>query len=415
MMMMRRVLCVLAVVLCCSCGYTMTAAAQNSLPEGRGAQGGAVNNNRGIYHPGVSDLDVIYDVLKLNKTEVQLQQKELSEKRRAAAKGPKLDVTLQMKADGLGAGGVDSECRTGTTDTHGKCSGTEVPRTGENEKKGWDVSNEDITERDNTKKRYYHPGVSDLDAIYHVLNLTKDDIKRERDADVARQSGSVRQVTVGAGHVTGTGSKPGGTLQTKEEDVHHHGTSLGEGQLETQNRHERQELGDPESALQQTKDTRENENLVQEDREVARPSVPAVGEPESIPVVTTSKDPSPTEGAESHSAPEGTPESERTENPPTGEHSTEEVDTNQTNPQSQSESTPTTSQETNTTTPPSTENTTTEAPTETPSPVPNPEINTFASTVQKNKGNVDSSLSPVWMRTAAPLLIVAVLFSATVY
>ncbi|ORC83637.1 uncharacterized protein TM35_000621110 [Trypanosoma theileri] len=61
-------------------------------------------------------------------------------------------------------------------------------------------------------------------------------------------------------------------------------------------------------------------------------------------------------------------------------------------------------------------NTTTEAPTTTPSPVaaPNPEISTIASALQ-NKANVDSSVSPVWMCTAAPLLIVAVLFSATVY
>ncbi|ORC84075.1 uncharacterized protein TM35_000501290 [Trypanosoma theileri] len=73
------------------------------------------------------------------------------------------------------------------------------------------------------------------------------------------------------------------------------------------------------------------------------------------------------------------------------------------------------SQETNTTTLPSTDNTTTEAPTTTPSPVPNAEINNIASTLQKNRPNVDSSISPVWMRTAAPLLIVAVLFSATVY
>ncbi|ORC83739.1 uncharacterized protein TM35_000581020 [Trypanosoma theileri] len=75
------------------------------------------------------------------------------------------------------------------------------------------------------------------------------------------------------------------------------------------------------------------------------------------------------------------------------------------------------SQETNTTTPPITENTTTEAPTTTPSPVaaPNPEISNIDSTVQKNKPIVDSSVSPVWMRTAAPLLIVVVLFSATVY
>ncbi|ORC83921.1 uncharacterized protein TM35_000531050, partial [Trypanosoma theileri] len=71
------------------------------------------------------------------------------------------------------------------------------------------------------------------------------------------------------------------------------------------------------------------------------------------------------------------------------------------------------SQETNTTTLPSAEKTTTEAPTTTPSPVPNAEINTIASTVLKNKANVDSSVNPVWVRV--PLLIVAVFFSATVY
>ncbi|ORC88753.1 uncharacterized protein TM35_000151840 [Trypanosoma theileri] len=38
-----------------------------------------------------------------------------------------------------------------------------------------------------------------------------------------------------------------------------------------------------------------------------------------------------------------------------------------------------------------------------------------AATTVKNKANVDSSVSLVWMRTAAPLLIVVVLFSATVY
>ncbi|ORC84256.1 uncharacterized protein TM35_000471510 [Trypanosoma theileri] len=72
------------------------------------------------------------------------------------------------------------------------------------------------------------------------------------------------------------------------------------------------------------------------------------------------------------------------------------------------------SQETNSTTQPSTENTTTEAPTPTPSSVPNAEINNITSNVE-NKANVDSSISPVWMRTAAPLLIVAVLVSVAVY
>ncbi|ORC83365.1 uncharacterized protein TM35_000741120, partial [Trypanosoma theileri] len=49
-----------------------------------------------------------------------------------------------------------------------------------------------------------------------------------------------------------------------------------------------------------------------------------------------------------------------------------------------------------------------------PVPVPNADINNVASTM-KNRPNVDSSVNPVWMRTAAPLLIVGVLFSFTVY
>ncbi|ORC88748.1 uncharacterized protein TM35_000151790 [Trypanosoma theileri] len=74
------------------------------------------------------------------------------------------------------------------------------------------------------------------------------------------------------------------------------------------------------------------------------------------------------------------------------------------------------SQETNSTTPQSPESNVTDAPTTTPSSssVPNSDINTITSTVLK-KANVDSSVSSAWMRTAAPLLIVAVLFSATVY
>ncbi|ORC84227.1 uncharacterized protein TM35_000471220 [Trypanosoma theileri] len=76
------------------------------------------------------------------------------------------------------------------------------------------------------------------------------------------------------------------------------------------------------------------------------------------------------------------------------------------------------SQENNSTTLLSTENTTTEAPTTTPSPAPVPvtdtQTNTIASTMQK-KANADSSINLVWMRTAAPLMIVVVLFSVTVY
>ncbi|ORC81588.1 uncharacterized protein TM35_001121050 [Trypanosoma theileri] len=73
------------------------------------------------------------------------------------------------------------------------------------------------------------------------------------------------------------------------------------------------------------------------------------------------------------------------------------------------------SQETNSTILASTTNTTTEAPTTTPSPVPNAEISSSIASSLQNKANGDSSVNPVWMRTAAPLLIVAVLVSVTVY
>ncbi|ORC84425.1 uncharacterized protein TM35_000451630 [Trypanosoma theileri] len=74
------------------------------------------------------------------------------------------------------------------------------------------------------------------------------------------------------------------------------------------------------------------------------------------------------------------------------------------------------SQETNSTTLASTTNTVSEATATTLSPIPvtDPQISSIASTV-KNKANVDSSVNPLWMRTAAPFLIVVVLFSATVY
>ncbi|ORC83674.1 uncharacterized protein TM35_000601050 [Trypanosoma theileri] len=82
--------------------------------------------------------------------------------------------------------------------------------------------------------------------------------------------------------------------------------------------------------------------------------------------------------------------------------------------QTQESTAATESEETTSTTLPSTANTVSDAPTTTPSTVPNAEITSIASNMQ-NKANVDSSVSPVWMRTAAPLLIMVVLFSVTVY
>ncbi|ORC82954.1 uncharacterized protein TM35_000811040, partial [Trypanosoma theileri] len=113
---------------------------------------------------------------------------------------------------------------------------------------------------------------------------------------------------------------------------------------------------------------------------------------------------------------QGLTETQTTSSPTTGTQSSENDDSNNSNTQEHSERNTEGSGETNSTAPPSTESTG-EAPTPTSSPVPVPDSqisNTIASNVQKN-ANADSSVSPVWMRTAAPLLIVAVLFSVTVY
>ncbi|ORC84391.1 uncharacterized protein TM35_000451290 [Trypanosoma theileri] len=415
MMMMGRVMCVLAVVLCCACGYTMTAAAavDNDSPSGRGVSRGAVE----VSCAAGGALRV--------RPAAESEWLTCGAGSRVSACGKYADLCRQRTA---------RAARTTTTidtTTNGQLKAVmaymgstrvDVP---EFTPKRWQQIEEHKKSKNND-----HTRLTTEEAVKLDKELTQKEMReKEKQAEQLKQKQQ--------------------ELAEKEEMA---------GRLTEQQEQERRESKDHERSLQQTKDTRENENLVQEDSEVARPSVPAVGEPESTPVVTTATDPLPTKAAESHSTPEGSTESERTENPPTREHSTEGVDTKQTNPQTQSENTTTSSEETNTTTPPSTENTvsevstatpsrdsnlttqstatddvtaapnstetntttpqstentTTEALTNTPSPVPDPQISNIAPTVQ-NKANVDSSVSPVWICTAAPLLIVAVLFSVTV-
>ncbi|ORC80951.1 uncharacterized protein TM35_001371020 [Trypanosoma theileri] len=101
--------------------------------------------------------------------------------------------------------------------------------------------------------------------------------------------------------------------------------------------------------------------------------------------------------------------------PPAAESSTTNENTanQQSPPAAEDATTPSAPQENSnsdstTTTPSSPENTTTEAPSTTPTPSTDAEISTIAPTEQ-NSANADSSFSPVWIRTAAPLLIVAAL------
>ncbi|ORC84209.1 uncharacterized protein TM35_000471040 [Trypanosoma theileri] len=96
-----------------------------------------------------------------------------------------------------------------------------------------------------------------------------------------------------------------------------------------------------------------------------------------------------------------------------GNSSQEDIKNVEANGTESPETTTNTSESINTDTP-NTTNNNEESPT-TPSPVANAEITTIASAVQTNKPIADSSISPVWMRTAVPLLIVAVVVFVTMY
>ncbi|ORC88740.1 uncharacterized protein TM35_000151710 [Trypanosoma theileri] len=102
--------------------------------------------------------------------------------------------------------------------------------------------------------------------------------------------------------------------------------------------------------------------------------------------------------------------------PPAAESSTTNENTanQQSPPAAEDATTPSAPQENSnadstTTTPSSPENTTTEAPSTTPTPSTDAEISTIAPTEQNSANADSSSISPLWMRTAAPLLIVAAL------
>ncbi|ORC83648.1 uncharacterized protein TM35_000621220 [Trypanosoma theileri] len=357
MMMMGRVMCVLAVVLCCACGYTMAAAAavDNDSPSGRGVSRGAVEVSCGAG-----------GALRVRPA-AESEWLTCGAGSRVSACGKYADLCRQRTARAA----TRTTTRTAVTASEGKTK----PYAGE-DKAGshweWDgfpfLSEDDEKEKANWEKC----NKSETREVPEVKCSIWKEFRKET---------SSQPITV---------NRREPHTQQQEQLVQNH-----------------------ELIPNQREGLTNGDHPEQDNSVVVSPGVSAERKEELT--LVPAPEPSPTKAAEPQSTPEGTPESERTENPPTGEHTTEEVDTNQTNPQTQSESAPTSSEETNTTTPPSSENTTTEAPTETPSPVPNPEINTIASTVQKNKGNVDSSLSPVWVRTAAPLLIVAMLFSITVY
>ncbi|ORC83168.1 uncharacterized protein TM35_000761130 [Trypanosoma theileri] len=180
------------------------------------------------------------------------------------------------------------------------------------------------------------------------------------------------------------------------------------------------EVGIPEAASSKSK----NENIGP--KEVSNMDGNAASKDTSTEVNVTGNTLSASGGTEINREQPGVTENHRTATKTTttttSENTANVTDINERNateqpPTDAGVTTNTTSHESNTAPSAESNNTNTEAPntnTTTVSPAPNAVISNIASIMQK-KANADSSVNPVWMRTAAPLLIVAVLFSFTVY
>ncbi|ORC83140.1 uncharacterized protein TM35_000771020 [Trypanosoma theileri] len=366
LMMMGRVMCVLAVVLCCACGYTMAAAAavDNDSPSGRGVSRGAVEVSCGAG-----------GALRVRPA-AESEWLTCGAGSRVSACEKYADLCSQRTARARGARTTTIAT---TTNTNGQ------PKAVMAHWSSWGY------------------GGLTADEI-EKLNKTYEKELEEREKKKIQQQ------------------------QVAEQQVQN-----------------QQETSEPQNVVVET------EQAVQDAHVLGSTSEPTSGQQKLSPGAP--KEPLPQDIAEPRSAEEVTPHTQTPVNPTTGEHPTVEVDNNNQNAQIQSDntkensdvkegipanrspsevsstadtqgtvtSTPVTANtdaetpNTPATTPPTTENTV-EAPTTTPSPavVIDPKISNIASTVQK-KANVDSTVSPVWMRTAAPLLSVAVLFFFTVY
>ncbi|ORC84007.1 uncharacterized protein TM35_000511080 [Trypanosoma theileri] len=385
MMMMRRVMCVLAVVLCCACGYTMAAAAavDNDSPSGRGVSRGAVEVSCGAG-----------GALRVRPA-AESEWLTCGAGSRVSACGKYADLCRQRTARAA------ATTTTATTTTAGQ------PKAVMAHWSSWDVSVAGWlkeTGKDSTKGK---PGdkktegtkqKNESESESHQLNEQLEGrIPQEVKANLSREEDGVIP-----------------EQQEQEVEVQH-----------------RQQPGENMHTLSQ-----KEPNLVEE-KELGHLSASSEVQ-EDLPHPEGTKR-SPTVSADSSSSPEAASEARTTLSTATAISTAGEVNSNHDQPQTQSENntesgvikgsnTPhdapaeagdaatSGSEGSDAITPASTENTTTEAPSTAPSPAPvsNAEISNIASNMQ-NKANVDSSVSPVWMRTAAPLLIVAMLFSVTVY
>ncbi|ORC88750.1 uncharacterized protein TM35_000151810 [Trypanosoma theileri] len=455
MMMMGRVMCVLAVVLCFACGYTMAAAAavDDDSPSGRGVSRGAVEVSCGAG-----------GALRVRPA-AESEWLTCGARSHVSACGKYADLCRQRTA---------RAARTTTTNVNAR-----QPKAVMAIESGYGLGVFSTVSG-------YHPAVDDHDIIKNLSS----------------QPSSTTPVLTPRG-LSGDSAPLGLGGQTEHKESEAKKDIVPDAVQENLDR------------VSESQDLKDQDHLKNTKELSQRPSIPQVGITENSGAMTTLDGHSPTHGQTSDETSSQLPEvgthvastssvaqspsvsnaaggnsssDSRTQNavegteaqegslqetakgsPTTAIYSDEGVDSNQHTSPTLSENTPTNSSETSSTTPPrpentvseaptttpspapvnvtaaesqennsttqpSSENTTTEAPAATPSPVPNAEINntlteaptttpspslvpnadinTIASTVQK-KANADSSVSPVWVRV--PLLIVALLFSVTVY
>ncbi|ORC83844.1 uncharacterized protein TM35_000551130 [Trypanosoma theileri] len=363
MMIMRRVMCVLAVVLCCACGYTMAAAAavDNDSPSGRGVSRGAVEVSCGAG-----------GALRVRPAAAS-EWLTCGAGSRVSACGKYADLCRQRTAR--------AAARTTTTRTAILAftpDDADKPRAMENEKP-WEWG-DFLIKRSNDYycEKYPKSSIDGISCEERNKTLSVNAPPQRQDLETRVQETAPNS----ADHVAS------GSLERRDALM------KGEGQLPG---------SDPERATAEVSNVGSTTQASPESEQSLKTP------PSNRPVkdAVTTQVPQTSGNAVTEEGPSANDSGTVSDSNPTEERSPEgsvSIEGLQGNGNADSISTA----------PPNTENTNTEAPNTNTTTV-SPAESSIASTVQKNKVNADSSISPVWMRTAAPLLIVTVLFSVTVY
>ncbi|ORC81507.1 uncharacterized protein TM35_001141020 [Trypanosoma theileri] len=440
MMMMCRVMCVLAVVLCCACGYTMAAAAavDNDSPSGRGVSRGAVEVSCGAG-----------GALRVRPA-AESEWLTCGAGSRVSACGKYADLCRQRTARGAA---TTTTTTTNNTTTAGQPKAVmAVFGTATDGGKllvDWDTAIYNELWEKHHEKELKRVCRENQTREYEGINCAKWLKSHPQQQVTNRGESSAGQTLeentgirggVEERELSQQGGTPSSGLPERANSVvngegrERDGDTLGEAKASGI---PKQEVAS-DGPVSDDKAAEHNEEIPSTKRQGEDSNVAIHGNqgtPNNTSVNTVTGEDQPTQ----HSSPafnvtaapeskETTTTNETTDTSASGadmgvsaKPETEEtISTNETTDTSASGadmavSEKTETEETNTTTSPISVNTTTETPTTTPSPLPESKISSNIASTMQMKANADSSVSPVWMRTAAPLLIVAVLFSATVY